>query len=141
MCVCACVIPGWQSSSVWYGVTRLFDEWGPPCEYRDALKTTVKGLEEMLQSWRSMHKVETVAQQQQEWPGHCRAPLEMHQRLRWPPGRSVRAQEHLQQEREMAASFMLAPDWHVTEITQRMRLGAGLPLLKVWGPERKESAS
>lgn len=39
-------IPG---CSVWYGVARLLDEWGPLCEYRDGLKSG-KSLEATLQS-------------------------------------------------------------------------------------------
>lgn len=66
----------------WHGVACLFDEWGPLGEYRDALKT-VRGLEEILQSGRLMHKVETVDQQQQRLPGHYGAYLEMQLRSRW----------------------------------------------------------
>lgn len=70
-----------------YGAACLFDKWGPPCEYRDALKT-VNSLEEILQSWRLMHKVETV-DQQQRLPGHGCAYLEIYQRTRWLPNRSL----------------------------------------------------
>lgn len=41
--------PRMQSLCVWYVVACRLEEWGPPCEYREALKTH-KGLEETLQT-------------------------------------------------------------------------------------------
>lgn len=46
---------GWLSLSVWHGMVCPLDEWGPPCEYGDDLNT-VRGLEEISQSLRLVHK-------------------------------------------------------------------------------------
>lgn len=40
-------IPGWLASLMWGPVTAIIGGWGPPCEYRDTLKTP-EGLREVL---------------------------------------------------------------------------------------------
>lgn len=55
-----------------------------------------------------------------------------------PEAKMATRQEHLCTGAVATREGAIASDWHITEITKRMRQGAGLLLLKVWGPERKE---
>lgn len=47
-------VPGWQSSSKWYGVVQLFDGWGPLQEYGD-ISRKANGLEQTGQALAVVH--------------------------------------------------------------------------------------